>query len=71
MTKRNFNWHYNTAHELGRSHVSDQREEEIVRVQMDAASTSRNPRTASHFERQRERHEFFAKNPHLLTNIHA
>lgn len=71
MNKRAFNWDYKTAHSLGQSHVADQRDAEQLRVLEEATNPRYSPRNASHFERQRERHEFFDRNPHLLTNIHA
>ena len=63
---RNFNWDYRTAHPYGASSVSTARpvppffREELERPARSASIASCD-----------EKQQFFAKNPHLLTNIHA
>ncbi len=69
MTRRNFNWNYNTAHPLGQSHVRDQREDSLAFVREQAMLDNVTAKRRLQ-ERQRERNEFFERNPHLLRNIH-
>lgn len=66
---RNFNWNYTTAHPLGESHVKDARRDEQM-FNRETAVLDNAAAKAKLRERQRERHEFFQRNPYLLENCH-
>ena len=70
MTKKNFNWYYNTAHEAGRSSVKDDAQDHKLFVR-DTAIMGAKAYRAALKERQQERLSFAKANPMLLDNIHS
>lgn len=64
MSRRNFNWNFRTAHPLGESSVKDNQREERMFAREQANLTNEQAK-ARQIARQRERHDFFLRHPHL------
>lgn len=65
MTTKAFNWDYRACNAYGTSHVNDSRPVPYFGQQLEQ------PLRASEATHLKEREEFFKRNPHLLSNVHA